>query len=217
MPQTLSLAEARRIALAAQGFAARRTTASSGWQPMHQAIRRMGLLQIDSINVLIRSHYLPLFSRLGHYDRTVLERRAFASERRELFEYWGHEASLLPLTMQPLLRWRMARAQQLDGMYGQVAALARERPEYIRQVLAEIHTRGPLSARELGSKKQKTGMWEWHDGKIALEYLFWSGPVTTATRRRFERVYDLTERVLPREIIDLPTPSETDAQRELVS
>lgn len=216
MTQTLSLTEARHIVLSAQGFGAKRTFSNSGWPRLAQCIARMGLLQIDSINVLIRSHYLPLFSRVGYYDRSLLDSRAFGVGRRQLFEYWGHEASLLPLDMQPLLRWRMVRALRLEGIYGQIARLVREHPGYIEQVLAEISTRGPLTARDLGVKKQKTAMWEWHEGKIALEYLFWSGQVTTAARRGFERVYDLTERVLPRHIIDLPTPAEADAQRELV-
>jgi uncharacterized protein YcaQ len=218
MPTThhLSLAEARRIALVAQGFGARRTAGPAGWRRVHGAVERMGLLQLDSINVLVRSHYLPVFSRLGAYDQAALDARAFAPRRRALFEYWGHEASLLPLDLHPLLRWRMARAERLDGVYGECAGLARDKPGYVAAVLAEVRDRGPISARELGEKGNGGGWWQWHDGKTALEYLFWSGQVTTASRRGFERVYDLTERVLPAELLARPTPPEAEAQRALL-
>jgi len=216
----LSLAEARRIALAAQGFGARRgdrpTDGPAGWRRVRGAVARMGLLQLDSINVLVRSHYLPVFSRLGAYDQAALDARAFAPRRRALFEYWGHEASLLPLDLHPLLRWRMARAERLDGVYGDCAGLARDKPGYVAGVLAEVRDRGPIAARELGEKGNGGGWWQWHDGKAALEYLFWSGRVTTASRRGFERVYDLTERVLPAEVLDRPTPPEDEAQRALL-
>lgn len=214
--ETISLGQARRIALAAQGFGARRAHGSADWRRVRGAIARMGLLQIDSISVIVRSHYLPAFSRVGAYDTAALDTRAFGSRRRELFEYWGHEASLLPLELQPLLRWRMARAERLDGVYGRIGALVRERPDYIAAVLREVETRGPLSARDLGHGKGGGGMWTWSTGKTALEYLFWAGRVTTAGRRRFERVYDLPERALPADVVALPTPAEDEALRKLL-
>jgi uncharacterized protein YcaQ len=212
----ISLAEARRITLAAQGFGEQRSQTRATWPRVRKAIERMSLLQIDSINVLVRSHYLPAFSRVGAYNIATFNTKAFDPHRRELFEYWGHEASLLPLALHPLLRWRMARARELEGVYGHVVRAVRCQRRYIDSVLDEIRDRGPLSARELSNRGRSGGSWSWGDGKIALEYLFWSGEITAYTRRRFERVYDLTERVLPPDIIALPTPTEPEAQRELV-
>jgi uncharacterized protein YcaQ len=215
--ETLSASEARRIALAAQGFAADRPPLRPGHREVQRTIDRLGLLQIDSVNVLVRAHYLPLFSRLGPYDPPLLDRRAYGGRRRRLFEYWGHEASLLPVASQPLLRWRMARAERGTGLYGGLVRFARRRRDYIAQVLAEVADRGPLAASELSQGGRGRGSWwGWSDGKGALEWLFWTGRVTTATRRGFERVYDLTERVLPAAVLAAPTPPEDEAQRALV-
>ncbi len=213
---TFSSSEARRIALAAQGFDGRRPRSVANWRRIRPTIERMGLLQIDSVNVLVRSHYLPVFSRIGPYNRRTFDERAFHPRRRELFEYWGHEASLLPFALHPLLRWRMARAERLQGIYAEMARFVRRRRDYIDAVLSRIRDTGALIARDLASPGQRGGMWEWHEGKYALEYLFWSGQVTAVTRRGFERVYDLPERVLPSEVLALPTPAQNDAQRELV-
>ncbi len=215
--ETLSVDQARRIALAAQGFAKPKSAETSNWRRIGQAVGTMGLLQIDSVNVLIRSHYMPVFSRIGPYDRASLDRRAWKRRDRALFEYWAHEASLLPLELHPLFRWRMENAARLKGIYGGLAKFARERKDYVAAVLDEVRDRGPVSARDLSDPGERTGpWWGWHDGKIALEFLFWAGAVTTGTRRGFERVYDLPERVVPPDILALPTPSEADAQRELV-
>ena len=217
MPETLSAAAARRIALAAQGFAEPRPSGPADMRHLRRVLRRLGLLQIDSVNVLVRAHYLPLFSRLGPYDRNLLDSAAYAGRRRTLFEYWGHEASFLPVSLHPLLRWRMARAERGEGVYGSLARLARERRPFVEAVLAEVAARGPLSAGELSLGGRGQGSWwGWSEGKRALEWLFWAGRVTTATRRGFERVYDLTERVLPASVLAAPTPSVEDAQRELV-
>lgn len=214
---SLSLVQARRIALAAQGFGAKKAERPASWARMQKIVDRMGLLQLDSVNVLVRSHYLPLFSRLGAYDTAMLDRKAFQPRRRALFEYWAHEASLLPLELQPLLRWRMARAARGQDIYKSYVEFAREQPAYIRQVLGELRERGPLSVRELSDPgKRGTGMWARHKGKMALEYLFWTGEVTASGRRNFERVYDLPERALPSAILDQPTPPEEEALRALV-
>jgi uncharacterized protein len=216
---TLSAPEARRLALAAQGFARPRPDSAPDWRGLRRAVKSLGLLQIDSVNVLVRAHYLPLFSRLGAYDRAAFEAKAYRPrEPAALFEYWAHEASLLPVEYQPLLRWRMARAERLQGIYGDLARFARDRRDFVDAALAEITARGPLAAAELTQGGSGNGgWWGWHDGKFALEYLFWAGLVTTAARRgTFERVYDLPERVLPRQVLAMPTPAEPDAQRELV-
>ena len=214
---SLSLSEARRIALAAQGFATPRPRRSPVADDLVGMVRRLGLIQIDSVNVLVRSHYLPGFSRLGSYESSLLDGVAYANQGRALFEYWGHEASLLPIELQPLLRWRMERARAGVGIWAGVARLGQERAELCESVLAEIRARGPIGVSDLkGAGRRRTGWWGWSEGKVALEWLFWTGQVTTHSRRRFERVYDLTERALPSEVISAPTPAPEDAQRRLL-
>jgi len=214
---SLSLSEARRIALAAQGLAAPRPRTSPDEADLVALVRRLGLLQIDSVNVLVRSHYLPAYSRLGPYDAALLDRAAYAERRRTLFEYWGHEASLLPVELQPLLRWRMERARAGVGVWAGVARLGRERAALCESVLAEIRARGPIGVSELeGAGRRRGGWWGWSENKVALEWLFWTGQVTTHSRRRFERVYDLTERAFPSEVIAAPTPAPEEAQRRLL-
>jgi uncharacterized protein len=219
MPETISAAQARRIALAAQGFAQ-----AVGDRPgladrrrLMRSIEQLGLLQIDSVNVVSRSHYLPLFSRLGAYDRTLLEGLAWGA-RPSLFEYWGHEASLMPLTTQPLLRWRMEDARAGVGVWGNVARFLESHRDYIDIALGEIRRRGPLSASELDQNSRgRGGWWGWSEAKRALECLFWAGELTTATRRgTFERVYGLPEHVLPGAIWEAPTPPRDEAQRRLL-
>jgi uncharacterized protein YcaQ len=212
----LTRAQARRIALFAQGFGEARPQAPSR-RYLRRELERLGLLQIDSVNVLVRAHYMPLFSRLGAYDPAFLDEAAYRPRRRSLFEYWGHEASLIRLDLQPLLRWRMERAARGEGIYGGLAAFGREKRDFIRDVLREVERRGPVSAGELSNGGRGSGSWwGWSDGKRALEWLFWAGAVTTATRRGFERVYDLPERVLPDEVVHAPTPSPDEAQRGLL-
>jgi len=214
---TLSLKEARRIALAAQGFGVsrpERTTAAH----VRKTLDRLGLFQIDSVNVLARAHYLPAFSRLGAYDRTLLERDAWGHRRqRRVFEYWAHEASLLPLDLHPLLRWRMIRAERGEIGYQALKRFAREQRPEAQAVLDRIAAEGPMTAADFENGSSRSGWWEWSHTKHALEWLFWSGQITTATRRgSFARVYDLPERVLPRAVLDLPTPDAPTAQRALI-
>jgi hypothetical protein len=213
---SLSLAQARRVALAAQGFADPQPAgAPSGWA-VRRLFDRVGLVQIDSVNVLSRAHYLPLYSRVGPYDRGLMDRGAHYAPRK-LFEYWGHEASLIPVGLQPLLRWRMERAH--DDAWGGMRRVQEERPELVADVLDEVRERGPIAASELEAEERpkRTGpWWDWSDVKRAIEFLFWSGQVTSARRRGFERLYDVPERVLPAQVIAAPTPSVEEAQRGLV-
>jgi uncharacterized protein YcaQ len=215
MKGMLTLAEARRIALAAQDFGVPRPDRVDG-RTLGRTVEKLGLHQIDSVNVLARAHYLPAFSRLGSYDRSLLDRAAWGPPReRRLFEYWAHEASLLPLSLHPLLRWRMARADRGEAGYQGIRVYANERRMEAMRVLDRIRDEGPLSASDF--ERSRTGWWEWSESKRMLEWLFWAGHITTATRRgSFERVYDLTERVVPRKILDMATPDEADAQRQLV-
>jgi uncharacterized protein len=215
--ERLSAAAARRIALAAQGLADPRPTAPTA-RDIKKVFARLGLLQIDSVNVLVRSHYLPLFSRLGPYPRRLLDEAAYAGRRRWLFEYWAHEASLVRLDLRPLFRWRMERAARGEGTYGALARFGRERRTYVESVYREVAENGPLIASELSGKERGRGSWwGWSDGKRALEFLFWAGRITTARRREsFERVYDVPERVFPASIVEAPTVPEAEAQRELL-
>jgi len=214
-PIELSPAAARRVALAAQGFSDRRPRGIPDRRALRRVLDRTGLLQIDSVNVLMRAHYLPAFSRLGPYPTSLVDRAAYTAPR-ELFEYWGHEASLLPVATQPLLRWRMARAGQ--HAWGRMRRIAAEQPGLVAAVLGEVRDRGPIAASDLAQERPRRAgpWWDWSDGKVALEYLFWAGAVTTAARRGFERLYDLPERVLPAAVLSAPTPAPADAQRELV-
>jgi uncharacterized protein YcaQ len=236
---TVSIDAARRIALAAQGVG--RPEGRADVRRVRKAVSAAGVLQLDSVNVLCRSHYLPVFSRAGDYARTTLDRLSWG-DGRELFEYfWGHKAALLPLSYFPLLRWRMRAAErqvwsedvspEVTAPWSVVMGMRRlsvERPGYVDQVLAMVTERGPLTASEAspdGVRRKRTDpdpdpstgrMWNWQDAKIAIEYLFCTGQVMIATRRNFERVYDLTERVLPAEVLSAPELTADEARRELV-
>ena len=215
---SLSLKQARRIVLAAQGFGGERGEQPARRRDLKAMIDRLGVVQIDSVNVVARAHTLPGFSRLGRYDTGDLDLLAYNGRKRSLFEYWGHEASYMPVELQPAMRWRMARAARGEGIYSGLARFGRERGALIDEVRREITDRGPLAASELShDHRGEGGWWGWSDGKRAIEWLFWAGEVTTRTRRgAFERVYDLTERVLPRVIVEAPTPDEAEAHRQLV-
>jgi uncharacterized protein YcaQ len=214
--ERLSADEARRIALGAQGFGGARAGSPSGPAALARMIERLQMLQIDSVNVLSRAHYLPLYSRLGPYPRERLDAIAWGRPRR-LFEYWAHEASLLPVETQPLLRWRMARAERGEGVWKTIAEHGGARRAHAEALLKRIRDEGPMAASEVGEARGPGGWWGWSDAKRSLEWLFWSGQLTAATRRSsFERVYDLPERVLPRSVIETPTPPEAEAHRGLI-
>ena len=183
-------------------------------------IDQIGLIQIDSVNVLARAHLMPLFSRLGPYDVNLLKR---ASEKppRRLVEYWAHEASLVPPETHRLLRWRMARTDREAWRNVRAAA---EDQELLQAVLDEVKNSGPVTAADLGvlvdpdhvPSKQNWG-WNWPPVKSATEYLFWSGRITAAGRtNQFARLYDLPERVLPADVHGAETPDETAAITELI-
>jgi len=214
---TLTEAQARRVAIASQGLAAPRPRTVDR-RHLRGVIRRTGLLQIDSVNVLARAHYLPAFSRLGAYPVDLLDRMAYRD--RELFEYWGHEATLLPVGLHPLMRWRMAHYEERLGRWGRITNLTSRRPGYVEQVLTELTDRGPSTAGEIAADERRgteNWGWNWTDAKTALEWLFMIGRVGVARRVNFERVYDLADRVLPPEVLATPTPDARDAQRELVA
>ncbi|MFK3980314.1 winged helix-turn-helix domain-containing protein [Micromonospora sp. NPDC050397] len=218
VPESLSLGQARRVALAAQGFADPVPTAVPTVRHLRRVLDRVGLIQMDSVNVLQRAHYLPAYSRLGPYPTALLDRAAYQPPR-ELFEYWGHEASLVPVDLHPALRWRMADAH--DSAWGGMRRIAQEQPQLVDWVRDEVRDRGPLTAAEIEhDAPRQTGNWGWNwsDVKRALEFLFWAGEVAAASRTNsFARRYDLPERVLPPAVVQAPTPAPADAYRRLVS
>jgi hypothetical protein len=172
----------------------------------------MGLIQIDSVNVLVRSQELPLFARLGPHPRDLIER---ATSNGELFEYWVHEASHVPTAHHHLHRWKMAQ----EHRWGGVAAIKRRRPAYVEEVYERVRDFGPVVAGDLSRRTEKKGpWWDWDDAKVVLESLFWSGRLTAYRRPSdFARVYDLPERVIPAEVLNRETPSERDARKELIA
>jgi uncharacterized protein YcaQ len=211
--QTLSIDSARRVALAAQGFGSPRPVGRVDRRHVRRMFDRVQVLQVDSVNVLVRAQELPLFARLGPHSRDLLPRML---DDGELFEYWGHQASLLPVRLHPLFRWRMEKAA-FGHASGHAATFARERPEFIEATYADVVARGPVTASQLAPERKRRGSWwDWDDVKIALEYLFWCGRVTARRGRNFERMYVVPERVIPADVLALPSPDEPDAKRELL-
>jgi uncharacterized protein YcaQ len=223
----LTQAQARRIAIVAQGFTdPRPAPGEATMRHLQRVIDRIGIIQIDSVNVVTRSQYLPLFSRLGPYDTALLDRARDVGPRR-LVEYWAHEASLIPPQTWPLLSFRMKRA--LSDSWGGMQRVALEHPELVHAVFAEVTARGPLTSRQLESAlehdlpRDKTEWgWNWSLVKAAVEHLFWAGQISSAGRTsQFERRYASLERVLPKTVAAqsiLPDvrPSDEDAFRQLM-
>ncbi|GAA2183698.1 winged helix-turn-helix domain-containing protein [Brooklawnia cerclae] len=216
--RTISTPVARRIALAAQGFGRPRLQREAGIRDLQRLIDTLGQFQMDTINVVARAHYLPAYSRLGPYDTAVLDRCSQRSPRR-LFEYWGHAASLIDVRLQPALRFRMDRAD--SEAWGGMRRIAFEQPELVARVREEVMARGPIVAREIDHDEQRrrdNWGWNWSSVKTALEWLFWCGEITPAYRNsQFERAFDLPGRVLPRDVLETPTPLPADAVRMLVA
>jgi uncharacterized protein len=215
---TLSIKEAKRVALHAQGFRRQDKSNAPTWGKIARTIDDLHLLQIDSVNVLTRSHYLPLFSRLGPYEQATLDKRTLAARSRHTFECWAHEASFVPLSLHPLMRWRMNRAIAGKGKYKGMNVFNKENQAFLRETLDFISKNGPTYASDIpGAGKSSGGWWGWSKGKLALEVLFDQGQITAASRDGFERLYDLTEKVIPAEILSLPTPSEKDTFKQLTA
>ena len=207
----LTLDTARRIALAAQGFGEVPPPGRIDVRHFRRVLRQIGALQLDSVNVVSRSHFLPVLARLGPYNRGALHR--YTAESGELFEYWGHEASLLPSGRYRLFRWRMETMRP----WRRIERLVTEHPAYVEQVFREVQERGPLTVSNLEDRGERTGpWWGYGKGKDALEWLFTKGRITAYRDVAFRRVYDLPERVLPTQHFDLPPVGKDNAQRELL-
>jgi uncharacterized protein YcaQ len=215
MTAQLTNGQARRIALAAQGLG-RRPSGPVTMRHAQGVLDRVAQFQIDSVNVAVRAHYMPLFSRLGPYDRTLLDRAANAAPRR-VFEFWGHAASLIDVNLQPALHFRMA--EHADHPWHGMQRILTEQPDLPSKVMGQIAERGPLTAREVDHEQERTpgGWWNWSEVKSALEWLFYTGELTSAGRNsQFERRYDLPERVLPVAVVAAPTPTPAESRLQLV-
>jgi uncharacterized protein len=205
MPNTLSLAEARRLAIASQAFGRRPINPTA--QHVKKLAAQIHAFQIDSVNVLVRAHYVPAFARLGPYPMSALDTLAY--RQRELFEYWGHAACLLPMHLFPLVRYRMRSDLAREYMDS-------ERGAYVRQAYVEVADKGPLTAGELSEPGKRSGnWWGWASGKAALEYLYDAGLLAIAGRRGFERQYDVVERVIPQAVLEVNMPRE-EAMKQLI-
>ena len=204
MTRELSIDQARRIALAAQGFNDPRPTGRVDMRHLRRVLGRVGLFQIDSVNVLVRAHYMPLFSRLGPYPRELLDDAVY--RRRELFETWSHEACFVPAKRWPLIRSRLEEGLSWHARW------ARANSDYTEAVLQEIEQKGPLAASELEDPGERSGRW-WGNGKgsRALNWHFQQGNVGISHRSNFTRIYDLIENVIPHHHHTQPTPAHDDA------
>jgi len=221
----ITAGQARRIAIAAQLLAAPGRAAGApavNRGHLTRLVRSIGVLQIDSVNVLARAHLLPVFSRLGSYPVAVLDGAAWPARTgdRLLVETWAHQASLVPVAIHPLLRWRQERFAAEP--WHRVDALRRSHPGFLDTVLALLAERGPCSAGDIEKALEAPGLgtagwWQWSVTKTACEYLFAIGAIGVARRRSFERCYDLIERVLPGAVVSAPTPAVADAKRALVA
>jgi len=221
----LSAAQARQLALRAQRLGLPRPRGGPTLRHVRALVSALGAVQIDAVNVLARSHYLTVYSRLGRYPVRLLDE--LVHRRRAAFEYWGHAASILPVELYPALRWRMDGYARSRSWLAFQARLATERPDYLDAIEREITEQGPLAFGDLTDPARRertqnryaesTLQWyRWSDGKTALEGLFDAGRLAAAGRRGFEWLYDLAERVIPAEVLALPAPEPEDAQRVLV-
>ena len=212
---SLSIADARALALAAQGFDTARPKTKATQRHVDALISRLGVIQIDSVNVLVRSQELPLFSRLGNHNRNAIPK---ATEQQKLFEYWGHEAAHLPVEIHPLFRWKMEAARLGKAKHWGLTSFYDDNKAFVKRMLKHVEKNGPTTSRELSTRTEKKGTWwDWDEAKVALEYLFLTGQLMSRGRGTdFARIYDTPERVLPEDVLNAPTPSEDDARKQLL-
>jgi uncharacterized protein len=212
---SLSIADARALALAAQGFDTARPKTKATQRHVDALLSRLGVIQIDSVNVLVRSQELPLFSRLGNHNRNAIPK---ATEQQKLFEYWGHEAAHLPVEIHPLFRWKMEAARLGKAKHWGLTSFYDDNKAFVKRMLKHVEKNGPTTSRELSTRTEKKGTWwDWDEAKVALEYLFLTGQLMSRGRGTdFARIYDTPERVLPKDVLNAPTPKEHDARKQLL-
>ena len=215
MTRALSREQARRIALHAQGFGAKDRSTAVNRGHLRRLMRRLHILQLDSVPVIIRTQYMPAFSRLGPYDPALLDDVAYGHD--DWFEAFVHEASLVPVEDEPLFRFMKERARNGDT-WGGLVKLADQEGDYIADVLQEVSDRGPIKASQLSNPRPREGEW-WGSrsiGTLALDYLFRVGAVGVRRVGNFEKEFDLLERIVPPAVIEQPTPTVDDALKELL-
>ncbi|HIG72420.1 MAG: crosslink repair DNA glycosylase YcaQ family protein [Myxococcales bacterium] len=215
MSHSISIHQARRIALAAQGFSAPRPKGRVDRRHLRKTMGRLQLLQLDSVPVVVRTQYMPFFSRLGAYRADMLDEIAYDAD--EWFEAWSHEASLLPVEMEPWLRWSKQGARE-GNTWRHLYSLAQKDPGYIEAVLGEVKARGPIAARDLEDPRRRSGNW-WGSrsgGAVALDWLYRIGALGVRRTRNFVKQFDLLERIVPAEIRARETPTLESSLDELL-
>ena len=211
---SLTAEEARRISLNAQGFSYKRTADKASAAELSSVMDAMKVVQLDAVPIVVRTQYLPFFSRLGNYDMSLYEEIAY--EEDKWFELWAHEASIAPVENEPFFRFIKDRAKRGDTWKG-LYKVAREEPEYVKTVLKEVEQRGPLEAKHLNDPRyiKQSGWGSRSVGQLALNWLYRIGEVGIRRGNNFEKKYDLITNIVPPEVLSLPSPTEEESLKEL--
>ena len=212
---SLSILEARRLALASQGLVAQRPAGKIGRRHLRQCMKKMEIVQLDAVPVVVRTQYLPFFSRLGPYRQKLFDEIAYRDD--EWFELWAHEASIAPVEIEPYFRFNKVRAANGDTWKG-LYRLAIEEPSYIKKVLREVKLKGPLEAKNLSDPqpRKQAGWGPRSKGQLALNWLYRIGEVGIRRGPNFEKQFDLLDRIVPSRILNLPTPTDHESLMNLL-
>ena len=210
----LSAEEARRISLNAQGFTDKRTANKASASELNSVMDAMKVVQLDAVPIVVRTQYLPFFSRLGNYDMSLYEEIAYKKD--QWFELWAHEASIAPVKNEPFFRFIKERAKRGDTWKG-LYKVAKEQPEYVKTVLKEVEQRGPLEAKHLNDPRyiNQSGWGSRSVGQLALNWLYRIGEVGIRRGKNFEKKYDLITNIVPSEVLSRPSPTEEESLKEL--
>ncbi|MAH18771.1 MAG: hypothetical protein CL404_04030 [Acidimicrobiaceae bacterium] len=210
----LSAEEARRISLNAQGFTDKRTANKASASELNSVMDAMKVVQLDAVPIVVRTQYLPFFSRLGNYDMSLYEEIAYKED--QWFELWAHEASIAPVKNEPFFRFIKERAKRGDTWKG-LYKVAKEEPEYVKTVLKEVEQRGPLEAKHLNNPRyiNQSGWGSRSVGQLALNWLYRIGEVGIRRGKNFEKKYDLISNIVPSEVLSRPSPTEEESLKEL--
>ena len=210
----LSAEEARLISLNAQGFSYKRTANKASASELNSVMDAMKVVQLDAVPIVVRTQYLPFFSRLGNYDMSLYEEIAYKED--QWFELWAHEASIAPVKNEPFFRFIKERAKRGDTWKG-LYKVAKEEPEYVKTVLKEVEQRGPLEAKHLNDPRyiNQSGWGSRSVGQLALNWLYRIGEVGIRRGRNFEKKYDLITNIVPSKVLSRPSPTEEESLKEL--
>ena len=210
----LSAEEARRISLNAQGFSYKRTAGKASASELNFVMDAMKVVQLDAVPIVVRTQYLPFFSRLGNYDMSLYDEIAYKED--QWFELWAHEASIAPVKNEPFFRFIKERAKRGDTWKG-LYKVAKEEPDYVKTVLKEVEQRGPLEAKHLNDPRyiNQSGWGSRSVGQLALNWLYRIGEVGIRRGKNFEKKYDLITNIVPSEVLSRPSPTEEESLKEL--